>query len=279
MYVVHGMFVTDNTSMLARVVFNTIEKVLSYVTNTFQFVSQEDLVSARKSGLLQDWHLAEWGCGGVSVDRYRPDAEIRRRVRSYCGIPEGAIAVGIVARVVREKGFCEFFAMAREVAKCDGQVRFIVVGDSLPSDRDGISVEFRQWVKEHGIEERFVLTGHTDSVGDYLKAMDIFVLPTYREGFPRSVLEAMATGLPVIATNIRGCREAVVDGETGILVQPRDITALTKAVLHLMGDRERRYRMGDAGRRRVIANFEEKRMAGLFIKHVLATLSNRCRPR
>ena len=273
MYVVHGMFVTENTRLLARIVYSSIEKILSFVTNTFQFVSQEDLVATRRSGLVKERQQSAWGCGGVSVDLYRPDAEIRQTVRERCGIPAESIVVGIVARIVREKGFREFFEMAREVAKGDHDVTFLVVGDSLPSDRDGISTELRQWVLEEGIEQRFVFTGHTDSVGEYLKAMDIFALPTYREGFPRSVLEAMATGLPVVATNVRGCREAVVDGDTGILVPAKDSVALRAAVLCLIKNDELRHRMGDAGRRRVVANFDEKLMTDLFVQHVMATIS------
>jgi len=145
------------------------------------------------------------------------------------------------------------------------------VGDSLPSDRDGVSKELRQWVSRAGIEHQFLFIGHTDSVDDYLKAMDIFVLPTYREGFPVSVLEAMATGLPIVATMIRGCREAVVDGLNGLLVPPRDSSALTDAVWSLVRSPESRASMGEAGRNRVIENFEQSIMADRFVRHVLDT--------
>jgi glycosyltransferase involved in cell wall biosynthesis len=103
--------------------------------------------------------------------------------------------------------------------------------------------------------------------------MDIFVLPSYREGFPRSVLEAMATGLPVVSTNIRGCREAVVAGETGLLAPPRDSDALTRAVRTLIDNREMRLRMGAAGRRRVLEKFDEARMTAIFIRNAIATMA------
>jgi glycosyltransferase involved in cell wall biosynthesis len=203
---------------------------------------------------------------------HRPNLELGSAVRKRCGIPETSVVIGIVARIVREKGYREFFEMALNVSM-QNDVRFLIVGDSLPSDRDGIGAQLRQWVKESGIEDRFVFTGRTDSVGDYLKSMDIFVLPSYREGFPRSVLEAMATGLPVVSTNIRGCREAVVAGETGLLAPPRDSDALTRAVRTLIDNREMRLRMGAAGRRRVLEKFDEARMTAIFIRNAIATMA------
>ncbi len=270
---VHGLFVTERTRFPMRLVVNTIEKALSWFTDAFLFVSREDMAAACCSGLVKKHQGIEWACVGVPPSSYCPDANIRRKTRATNGISKDSLVVGIVARIVREKGFYEFFEMARTVASRNGGVRFLVVGDTLPSDRDGISKEFRHWVEDAGLSSRFVFTGHTNSVRDYLGAMDIFVLPTYREGFPRSVLEAMAMELPVVTTNIRGCREAVVDGETGLLVPVQDSTALTDAVLRLVSDADGRVRMGRAGRVRVIAHFAEDVMAERFVAAVRATLA------
>ena len=275
MYCVHGMYVTEMTGMAMRIVVNAIEKVLSYVTDTFLFVSQEDLAATRRSGLVSKTKLAVWACGSVDQRLYRPDEEVRRRIRAQCGFGEECVVAGVVARIVREKGFREFFEMARAVARSDSSVRFLVVGDSLPSDRDRVAREFRQWVERDGLKPRFVFTGMTDFVPEYLKAMDVFVLPTYREGFPRSVLEAMATGLPVVTTDIRGCREAVVHGETGVLVRVCDSVALTEAVLRLAGDQDARLRMGRAGRDRVATHFDQDAMTERFVATVRATLCAR----
>ena len=275
MYCVHGMYVTQRTGLAMRLVVNAVEKVLSYVTDTFVFVSQEDLAATRKSGLVKATKRALWACGSVDRRVYRPDEEARCRIRARCGFGEECVVVGIVARIVREKGFREFFEMAAAVAQADSRVHFLVVGDSLPSDRDSVSREFRAWIEQAGLNPRFVFTGMTDRVPDYLRAMDIFVLPSYREGFPRSVLEAMATELPVVATDIRGCREAVVHGQTGLLVPVGDSAALTEAVLRLVQDRDARLRMGRAGRDRVAANFDQDTMTQRFVEAACATMSAR----
>lgn len=272
---VHGMMTTEHTDLRTRVVFYVLEKSLSFVTDSFHFVSQEDLVFARRSRLLRPWHYAAWGCGGVSADDFHPDPVLRKAVRDRLGLSERSTLVGIVARVVREKGFVEFFQMAKAIGAQDRDARFIVVGDTLPSDRDGIGAELRRCVEEEGLADRFIFTGMTDAVKDYLAAMDIFVLPTYREGFPRSVLEAMAVGLPVVATDVRGCREAIIPGETGLIVPMRDSVALTEAVLELVSDRDRARRMGEAGRQRLVANFE----MGAMTKRYLDTVRRTVRPK
>jgi sugar transferase EpsL len=98
--------------------------------------------------------------------------------------------------------------------------------------------------------------------------MDIFVLPSYREGFPRSVLEAMSSALPVVATNIRGCREAVVDGETGWLVPPRNGAALAEAVGHLVRDPKLAARFGSAGRERAVRLYDQRLVQRRFVDFI-----------
>jgi glycosyltransferase involved in cell wall biosynthesis len=116
------------------------------------------------------------------------------------------------------------------------------------------------------LQERFRFTGFTDRVADYLQVMDIFVLPSYREGFPRSVLEAMGCELPVIATNIRGCRESVVDGETGFLVPPRDSSALAGAVGRLLENPDLARSMGAAGRARAVRLYDQRFVQKRFVE-------------
>jgi len=123
----------------------------------------------------------------------------------------------------------------------------------------------RRRVCEEGLDGRFLFTGFTSEVPKYLRMMDIFVLPSYREGFPRSVLEAMATELPVVATNIRGCREAVVHGETGFIVPPKNAKALADAVAFLLEHPEKAKQMGRAGRERAVKLYDQRVVAGRFV--------------
>src|SRR4029077_18865524 len=96
--------------------------------------------------------------------------------------------------------------------------------------------------------------------------MDIFVLPSHREGFPRAAMEAAAMGVPIVATRIRGCRQVVDDGETGILVPARDVDALTGAIDRLVGDLECRQRRGAAARRKARDAFDQQRCIDITLE-------------
>ncbi len=181
------------------------------------------------------------------------------------GVTRPGPVVGIVGRIVKEKGYREFLAMAQRVAVRHKDATFLVVGDSLPSDRDRFSTQLKRQVKQAGLDNHFHFTGFTNRVSDYLRVMDVFVLPSYREGFPRSVLEAMATQLPVIASDIRGCREAVVHGVTGLIVPPMNASALAEAVLRLLDHPDVAALMGGGGRRRAIELYDQRLVAKRFV--------------
>lgn len=133
-----------------------------------------------------------------------------------------------VGRLVRQKGLLE---LTDAVAQVDG-VHLTVVGGQLDSERDGVQAELLERAARPGLTGRVQLTGHLDkgAIAAQMAAHDCFVLPSYREGVPRSMLEAMAGGRPVVTTDIRGCRELVVDGVNGLLVPPRDTFALAGAL-------------------------------------------------
>jgi glycosyltransferase involved in cell wall biosynthesis len=240
------------------------------------FVSDEDRQTSLREGIAADAANATTIYNGVDLAAYPPKgsvsgtaADLRRKLN----IPQGAPVVGIVGRVVREKGYIEFAEMARLVSAGRSDICFLVVGDALPSDRDGVVAEFRRRVGAAGLEDRFWFTGFTDRVADYLQLMDVFVLPSYREGFPRSVLEAMSSALPVVATDIRGCREAVVNGETGLIVPPRDSQALAEAVSGLLNNPDLARRMGDAGRARAVRLYDQRFVQGRFVRTIESALA------
>jgi lipopolysaccharide/colanic/teichoic acid biosynthesis glycosyltransferase len=270
-YTVHGFYFHDNMPWWKRRGFIALEWLLGRMTDDFMFVSEEDCQTALREGIARDAAKATTIFNGVDLEAYVPGGAApgaAENVRGELNIPMGAPVVGIVGRVVREKGYFEFAEMAKSVSRGSGDVYFLVVGDALPSDRDGIAAALRNRVNAAGLRDRFRFTGFTDHVADYLQAMDIFVLPSYREGFPRSVLEAMSTGLPVIATDIRGCREAVVQGETGLLVPPRDGKALAAAVSRLLRDPDLALSMGAAGRQRAVRLYGQRLVESRFVEVV-----------
>ena len=253
-----------------------MEWLLGRMTNSFMFVSDEDRQAALREGIATDATMATTIYNGVDLAAYPPKGSASPssvELRSKLNIPPGAPEVGIVGRVVREKGYIEFAEMAKLVCAGRSDVYFLVVGDALPSDRDGIVAEFRGCIEAAGLHDRFRFTGFTDHVAGYLQAMDIFVLPSYREGFPRSVLEAMSCELPVVATNIRGCREAVVNGETGLLVPPRDGTALAEAVGRLLQNPDLARSMGAAGRARAVRLYDQRFVQQRFVEVIQHALN------
>ncbi|MGC8827667.1 MAG: glycosyltransferase, partial [Anaerolineae bacterium] len=131
-------------------------------------------------------------------------------------------------------------------------LRVLLVGDGP------LEESLRRFVQDAGLGRWTAFAGYREDIPRLLAGADIYVLPSLSEGMPRSILEAMAMELPVIASDIRGCRELVVDGETGLLVPPADADALAEALRRLAGDADLQRKMGEAGRRRVQQEFDER---------------------
>jgi glycosyltransferase involved in cell wall biosynthesis len=154
--------------------------------------------------------------------------------------------------LVQEKGFAEFFAAMRRVLGERAKARALIIGPVDPGQSDGLRPEDLVGELE---PSRAIWLGHREDIADLYGAMDVFALPSYREGVPRSLMEASASGLAVVASNIRGCREVVRDGVTGILVEPREVDPLYRAILRLVDEPETRREMGRVGRAHIVENF------------------------
>jgi glycosyltransferase involved in cell wall biosynthesis len=160
--------------------------------------------------------------------------------------------------LVREKGFREFIDMAVRIAAERPDVHFLIVGSTLPSDRDQFSDTLMRLVRSSGIEDRVHFTGQVPDTAPYLRASTVFVLPSYREGFPRSIVEAMGCGLPTVTTNIRGCREAIEDGVTGFVVPVRDSVSLAAKVEYLLQHPDLAREFGRKARETAVALYDER---------------------
>jgi glycosyltransferase involved in cell wall biosynthesis len=201
------------------------------------------------------------GGSGNGVDahgRFDPaqvGASAREEVRRELGLPEDAVVLGFVGRLVRDKGVCE---LAEAWAAVRGEfpgAALVVVGPFEP--RDPVPTDVQRALER---DPRVVLTGPRRDTPRLYAAMDIVVLPTYREGFPNVLLEAGAMERPVIATRVTGCVDAVDDGRTGVLVPPRDSSALADAMRAYLRDPARRSRDGRAARAHVVDRFARERI-------------------
>lgn len=161
------------------------------------------------------------------------------------GAPDEPPIFLLIARLIREKGITQFVDAARNLKRRHPEARFQLLGplDSNPTAISGD--EIAEWQRS-GIVEYL---GETDDVRPYLQAASVFVLPSYyREGTPRTALEALATGRPVVTTDAPGCRETVVEGVNGFLVEPRDVTSLEQAMERFLVAPELIATMGAASR-------------------------------
>jgi glycosyltransferase involved in cell wall biosynthesis len=167
----------------------------------------------------------------------------------------------MLGRLLRQKGIPEFAEVARRVHCRWPSARFLLAGELDPEHPDAVTNE---WIREQkGIE----YLGRLADVAPVLNAADLFLFPSfYREGVPRVVLEAAATGLPTVGFDVPGVREAVRDGETGYLVPDRDVEALTARVVELLEDESLRLTMGRAARQFAVDAFDARAIEAQYLQ-------------
>jgi glycosyltransferase involved in cell wall biosynthesis len=264
-YTAHGFYFHEGMSKPVHVFFAGLERFAASFTDIIFVQSEEDWDEARRLKIAPAEKLVHIGNG---VDPMKFGKEIHAAAAArFIGDHGlgGAPVVGFVGRAVREKGAIEFVRASAIVKRSVPGAKFVMVGRPLESDRDSCWNEINRLRDELGLGADLILTGYRRDVPAIFAAFDLFALPSYREGMPRALLEAMATGLPVVATSIRGCREEVVNGATGILVPPRDHKALAAAMTKLLLSRGLRAAMGEGGRSRVLARFDERKIVALQV--------------
>lgn len=201
---------------------------------------------------------------GVDVERFAPSPE-----------PEGEPLVVLLARLLWDKGVGEFIDAARILRAEGPHARFALVGGLDEGNPSGIAeADIRRCVQD-GVVEWW---GASEDMPSIYRAAHVVVLPSYREGLPKVVIEGSACGRPVVTTDAPGCRDAVVDGETGYLVPVRDAQALAARIRTLLESRDLRQRMGEAGRRLVVERFSTERVVEATLK-VYDELLARARPK
>lgn len=179
----------------------------------------------------------------------------RTERRIALGVPEDALVIAMVANLIPYKGHGDLLnALSRVSGRLPVGWRLLLVGRD-----DGIGPQLREQANRGGIGENVSFLGSRTDVADILAASDISVLSSHQEGFPNAILEAMASRLPVVATDVGGNAEAVIDGVTGLIVPPHDPERLAAAILNLAKDPVTRRNYGEAGHQRVVDNFAMER--------------------
>ena len=198
--------------------------------------------------------LGSGSFGGVDAENMFSPAtypsDTRDRIRSRYGIPPSATVLGFVGRIVADKGVRELVAAWRELRLMHHDLHLLMVGAFELGDP--INAEDEALLRD---DKHIHLAGQVDHVPEFLLAMDIYVMPSHREGFGMSNIEAAAMRLPVVSTRIPGCVDSVQDGLTGSLVPARDASALVDAIQRYVMDVDLRAQHGEAGRQRVLTDF------------------------
>jgi glycosyltransferase involved in cell wall biosynthesis len=205
---------------------------------------------------------------GVDLERFHPDLNLRQSIRAQLGVPDEACLLLFLGRLNRDKGIFDLAQAFARLARDFSQVWLAMVGP----DEAGVENRFNALCGD--ALARVVRVDYTAVPEQYMAAADVFVLPSYREGFGSVVIEAAACGVPAVASRIYGLTDAVEEGETGLLHPPGDVAALHETLVRICADSGLRARMGEKARLRAGANFSMASVtAGLldFYEKILGT--------
>ncbi len=269
---VHGFYFHDNMRPALRRFYVIVDRLAGYCSDLFFSESSEDVATAIREKIVDARKIVHLG-NGVDIstfNRQRFTQETRLRIRREFGIPEDAPVVGFIGRLVVEKGLLELLQAAQLVVKECPAVRFLIVGPDDPGRRDAVSPHR---ARDFGVQDNCIFAGWRKDTPELYASMDVFVLPSHREGFPRSLIEASASSVPCVATQIRGCREAVEHGRNGILVPKGDVAALAAALLGLLQNPTCSARMGEEGRKMAVERFDERHVIGRVLSEYARLLA------
>jgi len=256
-HTVHGFPFHEGMSRSKHLVYRQIERWLGGYTDVMLSQSAEDVKTAAEVGIKpRRGGLVHIG-NGISLEEFRPDkypAGQIAEIRASLGITGTMPLVAVIGRINREKGYHDLVEALNLVRELPWHALFI------GPDEGFLSTLVKQ-IDNYRLRERVEILGMRSDITDLLAASDIYVLPSYREGLPRSLIEAQAMALPCLATDIRGCREVIEESVTGFLFQPGDHVSLAGLLRKLLLDDGLRHRMGEAGRNRVQRHFDEYEVA------------------
>ncbi|MEO5838822.1 MAG: sugar transferase [Acidimicrobiales bacterium] len=265
---VHGLYASADDRRTKRLVVYGLEALAARFSHAELVQSPEDVELLRRYHLTPRRKLTSLGNGVdlIRFDRNRIPLGTRESVRAELGVDDDDIVIGIVGRLVAEKGYPELFEAVRALGP---QCVLVVAGPDDPEKADALDRTLVDDARAAGV--RFL--GMRRDVERLYAAMDVFALPSHREGFPRAAMEAAAMGLPIVATDIRGCRQVVRHGDNGLLIPPRDPARLADALRQLVDDAPRRHAMGTSSARRARVEFDERTIVTIVLDTYQRALS------
>lgn len=260
-----GFYLDQSWPGWKRRFYELVEKISTWCAHRVFVQTRADMSMAIREKLCPEEKLHYLG-NGIDLEPFHREKHLvaAARLQAELGFPPGAPVVGIVGRLTFEKGYREFMQAAGIIHREQPQVCFLAVGPQDVLSRSDID----RLAKESRVEYSFRFVGLQLDMPKYYAMLSVLVLPSYREGMPRALMEAAAMSLPVVASDIPGCRAAVEAGETGLLVPVRDSEALAQAILEILREPERARTMGVRARQKAEREFDERlvfeRMRSLY---------------
>lgn len=228
------------------------------------FLLSERVISASKSQVLNKGSIS-----GVNTKKFYPNRKARSLIRHELSIPEDAFVLLFLGRLNTDKGILDLALAYARIASQNPNLWLLIVGP----DEESLTPPIREICAES--MSNVVFVDYTSSPESYFNAADLFCLPSYREGFGTSVIEAAACGIPSVASRIYGLTDAVVDGETGLLHTVTDISDLVGCIESLINDRELYKKMADAAFIRAKTDFDQKLLSESLFNFYQRTLGSK----
>jgi glycosyltransferase involved in cell wall biosynthesis len=227
-------------------IFLQIEKLLGTITHHQIALTPEECNDYLRLRVSQPNNTSVIH-SGVDLHRFSKGEKQRTRKRKELGIPADSLVIGYVGWLIPIKGVTHLIRAMTNVTEKYPESLLVLVGKG--DDKGAEEIKLKEQVESLGLADKVLFLGWRSDVAEIMGCFDIFVLPSLNEGMGRVLVEAMAVGLPIVASRVGGIPDLIKDGRNGLLVPPADATALAKAVCALLEDKEKRKRMGKVGKK------------------------------
>lgn len=232
------------------------------VSNGVKNVLKRDRITKKEPIIIWNGSVS-----GIDVEKFNPDKNYDRvALRSKCRLQETDFVLTFVGRLVKDKGIDELVRAYKELNLKYSNMKLLLVGP-IESDGNPISEETKNEIKEN---KGIISVGRQYDIPSYLAISDLFVFPSYREGFGLSLMEAGAMGVPSISSDITGCNEVIIEGENGLLIPSHSFQAIIEAVEYLYTNKSLYNKLKQNSRNSIIRRFEQKKLFNLYREYYVS---------
>lgn len=245
-YMAHGFHFYSGAPILNWMLYYPVEKFLSRFTDGLITINQEDYRRAQK---FHAGKVILIPGVGIDLDKFQKKEPTRQEIRKKLGIPEGKIILMSVGELSKRKNHMVVIEALAQLKEYD--ILYVICGDGP------LKVQLRVKAEELGVRDRLKLLGFRKDIAELHKAADIFVFPSLQEGLPVAVMEAMASGLPIVASRIRGNEDLISNNQGGYLVKPKDSEQVAKAIERMIQNPEKREKMEERNLK-IIKNYGQR---------------------